>query len=130
MAGVIMDSVLHERELDLMHILWDRGSATAAEVRDALADDLAHNTVQTILRRLEEKGHVRREEEGRAHRYYPLLERQQASTSALSRLTNTLFRGSREMLLMHLVSDRELLPREEAERIREMLDQRLAEEEP
>ena len=74
-----MEIVLHDRELDLMEVLWERGSATAAEVRDALKDPLAYNTVLTILRRMEDKGYLRHEEEGRAHRYIPLIEREQAS---------------------------------------------------
>src|SRR5690606_2255313 len=71
-GGGIMEVILHDRELDLMEVLWERGSATAAEVRAALKDDLAYNTVLTILRRMEDKGYLRHEEEGRAHRYFPL----------------------------------------------------------
>ena len=123
-----MEVLLTEREYELMQVLWDRGSATVAEVREAIPDELARNTVLTFLRRLEEKGFVRHEEEGRAHRYYPAVERQQATTSALARLTRTLFRGSRELLLTHLVTDR-ALPSAEVRKIREILDRRLGEEE-
>ena len=47
-----------DRELDIMAVLWDRGSATVAEVRERLPDDLAYTTVLSVLRTLEEKGHV------------------------------------------------------------------------
>ena len=47
-----------DRELDVMAVLWERGSATVAEVRERLPDDLAYTTVLTVLRTLEEKGHV------------------------------------------------------------------------
>lgn len=117
-----------DRELDVMGVLWDRGPSTVAEVREAMHDELAYTTVLTVLRVLEDKGHVRHEEEGRAHRYHPLVERQAAGTSALRRLTAKLFRGSPELLMTQLVSDRRLTE-EELRRIREMLDHRLNEEE-
>ncbi len=117
-----------DRELDVMGVLWDRGSATVAEVRERLADDLAYTTVLTILRILEEKGYVRHEEEGRAHRYFPMVERQAAGTSALERLLRKLFKDSPELLLTHLVSDRDL-SEEEIRRMRQLLDERLQEDE-
>ena len=119
-----MDIVLHEREMDLMEVLWERGTATAAEVRDALEDDLAYNTVLTILRRLEAKGYVGHEEEGRAHRYYPLVEREEARGSALQRLLDRVFAGSPELLLTHLVSVRSL-EAGEIKRLRELLQKQL-----
>ena len=116
-----------DRELDVMGVLWDRGSATVAEVRAALDDELAYTTVLTILRILEDKGHVGHTEEGRAHRYHPMVERQAAGTSALSRLLSKLFKDSPEMLLTRLVSDRNL-SETEIRRMRELLDQRLRED--
>ena len=113
-----------DRELDLMAVLWERGPSTVAEVRARLADDLAYNTVLTILRTLEEKGHVGHEEEGRAYRYLPLVAREEAGTSALRRIVGTVFGGSRELLLTHLVHDHEL-GRDELERLRRLLDERL-----
>ncbi len=112
------------RELDLMAVLWDMGSGTVTEVRDRLADDLAYTTVLTILRTLEEKGHVGHESEGRAHRYRPLVARERAQESALDRITQKLFSGSTELLLTHLVSDRDLSDAE-AERLRALLSERL-----
>src|SRR5690349_4218715 len=119
-----MEIVLHEREMELMEVLWERGDATAAEVRDALEDDLAYNTVLTILRRLEVKGYVGHEEEGRAHRYYPLVEREAARGSALRRLLDGVFGGSPELLLTHLVSVKKL-DEPEIKRLRELLQQQL-----
>lgn len=92
------------RELDVMSVLWDRGPSTVAEVRAALEDQLAYNTVLTVLRILEDKGHVAHEEEGRAHRYLPLVERVEAGESALKRITRKLFSDSPELVLTHLVS--------------------------
>lgn len=113
-----------DRELDIMAVLWEHGPSTVAEVRERLEDDLAYNTVLTVLRVLEEKGYVGHEEEGRAYRYHPLVAREEAGTSALRRMVRKLFAGSPELLLTRLVSDRRL-HREELERLRELLDERL-----
>lgn len=122
-----MEISFTDRELDVMGVLWDRGPSTVAEVREHIADELAYTTVLTVLRILEEKGYVGHEEEGRAHRYHPQVERQAAGESAVRRLTRKLFQGSPELLLTHLVSDRQL-SEEDLRRMRELLDQRLQEE--
>lgn len=122
----MMEIAFTERELDVMTALWELGSGTVAEVRAELPDDLAYTTVLTMLRVLEEKGHVGHTEEGRAHRYRALVGRQAAGESALRRLTRRLFRGSPELLLTHLVSDRDLTE-EELKRMRAMLDRRIEE---
>lgn len=122
-----MEIAFTDRELDLMKVLWERGPSTVAEVRDALEDDLAYTTVLTLLRVLEEKGRVGHTEEGRAHRYHPLVERHAAGSSALRRLTRKLFRGSPELLLTQLVEDRGLTG-DELRRMRQLLDERLKEE--
>lgn len=112
------------RELDVMAILWEQGSGTVAEVRERLPDGLAYTTVLTVLRTLEEKGHVRHEEEGRAHRYFPAVEVDTARTSALDRLVRKVFGGSPTAVMAHLV-DGERLSRADLERIRDLLDSRL-----
>ena len=124
-----MEISFTERELDIMSALWELGAGTVAEVREVLVDDLAYTTVLTMLRVLEEKGYVGHSEEGRAHRYHPLVGREAAGESAVRRLTRRLFRGSPELLLTHLVSDRELTE-EELKRMRAMLDRRLKEVDP
>lgn len=117
-----------ERELDVMVVLWERGDATVAEVQARLADELAYTTVLTVLRTLEEKGHVGHREEDRAYRYHPLVERTEAGASALGRLVDRVFGGSAELLLTQLVSEREL-GEAELERMRRLLDDRLEEAE-
>ncbi len=113
-----------DRELDVMEVLWTSGSATVTEVQERLADPLAYTTVLTVLRVLEEKGHVRHEEDGRAHRYIPLVAQGEARRSALARLIGRVFDGSPEALLTQLVSDRSLTP-DAIHRIKGMLDERL-----
>ncbi|HKP73948.1 MAG TPA: BlaI/MecI/CopY family transcriptional regulator [Longimicrobiaceae bacterium] len=118
---------LTHRELDVMSILWRSGSGTVSEVRAALADRLAYTTVLWVLQTLEEKGRVRHEKEGRAYRYYPLLELEVAGGNALGRLVDKVFHGSASLLLAQLVSERELPP-DELRRMRDLLDRRLKEE--
>jgi BlaI family transcriptional regulator, penicillinase repressor len=108
-SGRIMEATtLGERELDVMTLLWANGSGTAAEVREALDASLAYTTVLTILRNLEAKGYLRREEEGRAHRYFPKVKQKAAQRTALRRLIDTLFVGSPEALLAQLVDEHDL----------------------
>ncbi|CAN5856807.1 BlaI/MecI/CopY family transcriptional regulator [soil metagenome] len=124
-----MEIAFTDRELDVMDVLWERGPSTVAEVQETLVDELAYTTVLTMLRTLEEKGYAAHEEEGRAYRYYPLVERSEAGASAVTRLMGKLFRGSPEMLLTHLVSQRGLT-KEQLESMRQMLDERLDREGP
>ena len=118
-----------DRELDVMSVLWDAGSATVAEVRERLSDDLAYTTVLTVLRTLEQKGYVGHTGEGRAHRYRPLVKRAAAGRSALRRLVDKVFDGSPELLLTQLVYDRNLGD-EELRRLRKLLADRLREKQP
>jgi BlaI family penicillinase repressor len=113
------------RELDIMGALWGCGPSTVAEVRDTLEDELAYNTVLTMLKVMEGKGYVSRHPEGRAHRYAAEVERDAAGESALGRVTERLFGGSPEKLLLHLV-DTDLDP-DELRRMRDLLDNRLRE---
>ena len=113
-----------DRELDVMSVLWDLGDATVTEVRQRLADKLAYTTVLTVLRTLEQKGYVDHTGEGRAHRYRPLVKREAAGRNALRRLLDKVFQGSPELLMTHLVSDRNLSD-EELRRLRKLLEARL-----
>ena len=123
-----MAPLFTERELDVMAVLWDHGPSTAAEVREQIADPLAYNTVLSMLRILEEKGHVKHVEDGRAHRYIAKVAREAAGTSALNRVVDKVFQGSPEFLLTHFMRDRSL-DADELRRLRRILDERLAEEE-
>ena len=102
----------------------EHGPSTVAEVRERLADDLAYNTVLTMLRILEEKGYVGHEEEGRAHRFHPLVKREEAGASAMGRLVRRLFSGSPSLLLTELVQGRGF-PEEELRRMRALLDEQI-----
>lgn len=118
---------LTPREIEIMTVLWEHGPSTVAEVRDALGDASAYTTILTLLRVLEEKGHVARQAEGRAHRYAALIQRDEASASAIDRVIGQFFRGSPEKLLTQLVSDHEL-DDDTLRRLRALLDERIEED--
>lgn len=119
-----MDVTLTGRELEIMTILWQLGSGTVAEVRERLPDDLAYTTVLSLIRTMEEKELVRHETEGRAHRYFPLIQERAVRRSALKQLVETVFQGAPELLLTQLVSDRRL-SEADLRRIRQLIDERL-----
>jgi BlaI family transcriptional regulator, penicillinase repressor len=116
-----------ERELDIMAVLWQHGASTAGEVREWLDDELAYNTVLTMLTILEEKGYVGHVEEGRTYRFHALVERKTAGASAIRRVVDKVFGGSEELLLSHLVRNQKL-SRRTLQRLRTLLDDRLGED--
>jgi len=115
-----------DRELDVIAVLWQRGPSTVAEVRERLHDELAHNTVQTVLRVLEAKGYVSHIDEGKAHRFRARVKPELAGVSAASRIVEKMFGGSTERLLTHLVAERDVTA-EELRRLRDLLDEKLKE---
>lgn len=116
------------RELAVMSVLWRLGSATVADVRNALDDDLAYTSVLSALQTLTEKGYVRHEPEGRAYRYFPAIAADRAGHSAMARIKDAIYQGSAERMFTQLVSDK-ALGREELERMRALLNERLRDHE-
>lgn len=116
------------RELAVMSVLWRLSSATVAEVREHLDEDLAYTSVLSALQILAEKGYVRHEPEGRAYRYFPTVPADKAGNSALSRIKDAIFLGSTERMFAQLVSDRKL-SREELERMQALIAERLGDDE-
>jgi BlaI family transcriptional regulator, penicillinase repressor len=116
-----LDIQFTDREIDVMEVLWERGPSLVAEVRAALRDELAYTTVLTILRTLEGKGYVSHEQEGRGHRYFATVKQRAAQTSALRHLTRKLFKGSAELLFIHLVSNQKLSAKQ-IRNMRELLE--------
>jgi len=98
-----LHSSLTRRERQIMDVLFRRGRATAAEVMDDLPGTSSYSTVRTQLRVLEEKGHVRHEEEGVRYIYTPAVRRHAARKSALKHLVDTFFDGSAEKAVAALL---------------------------
>ena len=96
-------STLSRRERQIMDVLYRRGRATAAEVMQDLTGDPHSSTVRTQLRVLEDKGHVRHEEEGLRYVYMPAVPRHAARKSALRHLVETFFDGSTEKAVAALL---------------------------
>jgi predicted transcriptional regulator len=110
-----LHTVLTRRERQIMDVLFRRGRATAADVMAELPGQPAYSTVRTQLRVLEEKGHVRHEDDGVRYVYVPVVTRQSARRSALKHLLDTFFEGSPEQAVAALlggeatrISDEEL----------------------
>lgn len=121
-----MRHALTHRELDVMSVIWARCSATVAEVRDGLTDDLAYPTVLTILRTLESKRHVRHTTDGKAFRYFARTQSADAGSSVLARVLDKVYQGSRELLVAGLLDDA-AIQAEELMRLRALVDARLRE---
>jgi predicted transcriptional regulator len=115
-------STLSRRERQIMDVLYRRGRATAAEVMQDLTGDPHSSTVRTQLRVLEEKGHVRHEEEGLRYVYMPAVPRHAARKSALRHLVETFFDGSTEKAVAALLGrEGSRLSDEELDRIADLI---------
>jgi len=95
---------LSRRERQIMDLLFRKGRATAAEVMGGIPDAPSYSAVRALLRILEQKGHVRHEEEGRAYVYMPLARRDAVRQSALSHLLKTFFDNSAEQAVAALLA--------------------------
>ena len=108
---------LTQRELEVMHVFWNRGLSTAAEIRDQLAAegrDLAYTTVATLVRILTEKGFLEQTNAERPFQYRPVRSFEEVSRSILGDLVERVFHGSREQLLVRLLAERRLTAKERA----------------
>jgi predicted transcriptional regulator len=117
-----LHSALTRRERQIMDVLFRRTRATAAEVMADLPGDPSYSTVRTQLRVLEEKGHVRHEDDGVRYVYMPVVRRQAARKSALRHLVDTFFEGSTEKTVAALLGgEGTRLTDEELERIASLI---------
>src|SRR5438067_1236572 len=116
-------TVLSRRERQIIDILYRRGRATAAEVMVDLPGHPSYSTVRTQLRVMEEKGHVRHEEDGQRFIYIPTAARRTVRKSALKHLVETFFEGSAEQAVAALLGgDGARLSDDELERIAELIE--------
>ena len=89
-------TTLSRRERQIMNIVYETGHATAAEVRDALPDPPSNSAVRTMLRILEDKGHLHHKQDGPRYIFLPTVPREEARGKALNRIVRTFFDGSAE----------------------------------
>src|SRR3982751_4256072 len=115
---------LSRRERQIIDILYAQGRATAAEVQAALPEPPSYSAVRAMLRILEEKGHVRHEQDGPRYVYVPTIGRDNAQRSALHHLLKTFFGGSAEQAISALLDESsQKLSDAELDRLARLIDQ-------
>ena len=114
---------LSRRERQILDILYQREKASASEVLDAMDDAPSNSAVRTLLRVLEEKGHVKRKAEGLKYVYMPAIARDKAKRLAVKHLLDTYFSGSPEQIVAALLDvSSTQLTRQELDRMTEMIE--------
>jgi BlaI family transcriptional regulator, penicillinase repressor len=111
------------RERQIMDIIYRAGRATAAQVHEQMAEAPSYSAVRAMLRVLEEKGHLRHQQEGLAYVYLPTVSPDSARRSAVSHLLRTFFQGSAERAVAAVLeASQTRLSRAELERIAAMVE--------
>jgi len=112
-------------QLLIMQVLWDRGSATAREITETInrQEPIAHSTVQTLLRGLEDKGAIAHKTEGRTFVFRPQVEEDRFKQSATRDLVERVFGGDAATLVAQLLKN-ENVSRKEIAEIRKLIDER------
>ena len=114
---------LSRRERQILDILYQQGRATAAEVRASLPDPPGYSAVRAMLRVLEQKGHVRHQEQGLRYVFVPTVPRDTARRSALRHLLDTFFHGSAEQAVTALLDASDSrLSGEELDRLQQVIE--------
>lgn len=111
---------LTRRERQIMDILIARRRASASEVQSAMADAPSYSAVRATLRIMEEKGHIRHEQQGASYFYLPKIAPERAKRSALRHMLDTFFNGSPEQVMAALLDGKPTA--EELDRIAAMID--------
>ncbi len=114
---------LTRRERQIMDIVYQRGSASAAEVQESLPDPPSYSAVRAMLRLLEEKGHLRHRQDGPRYVYSATVPRERARRSATRRLLDTFFDGSAAQAVATLLDvSTDDLSEEELERLADLIE--------
>ncbi len=114
-----------EQELEILKIIWRRGSATVREVYEEILQHrkIAYTTTMTMMGILEQKGHVTRKEKDRAYVYSPAEPQKKVMRGMVNDFVSRVFDGSAKPLMMHLIENQKL-PAEELEEIAKLLAER------
>jgi predicted transcriptional regulator len=113
---------MSRRERQIMDAIYRRGRATAAEVLADLPDPPSYSAVRAMLRLLEEKGHLRHEQDGPRYVFLPVVHRDRAQRSALTHVVRTFFNGSATDAVAALLDEGGKLSQAELDRLAEMID--------
>ena len=114
---------LSRRERQIMDVIYRRGRATAAEVLEDIPEPPSYSAVRAMLRLLEEKGHVRHEQDGPRYVFLPIVNRDRARKSALTHVVRTFFDGSATEAVAALLNDGGKLSDAELDRLSAMIEQ-------
>lgn len=125
MANKINSEIrLGRLELQIMNAVWDRGKATVHDVKNALSRRKpAYSTILTMMRKLEAKGYLKHEVDGRTYVYLPLISQQAVRHGVLGDLVERLFEGSTSLLLTSLV-EQNRISENELRQIRKLIEER------
>jgi predicted transcriptional regulator len=115
-------SQLSRRERQIMDVIYRHGQVTAAEVLAELPDPPSYSAVRAMLRLLEDKGHVRHEQDGPRYVYLPTVNREKARRSAMRHLVRTFFDGSTEDAVAALLQNDASMSEDELERLSKLID--------
>ena len=117
------------RERQILDALYRAGRATAAEIQEAMPDPPSYSAVRTLLRILEDKGHIKHEQDGTRYVYMPRIARDHAKKSALRHLLNTFFEGSATQAIAALLDeDSSRLTKDDWKRLTAMVERARKEE--
>jgi BlaI family penicillinase repressor len=113
---------LSRRERQIMDVVYRNGRVTAAEVLAEMPEPPSYSAVRAMLRLLEEKGHVRHEQDGPRYVYLPVVNRDKARKSAMKHLVRTFFDGSTEDAVAALLQGDSGMSDGELERLAKLID--------
>ena len=114
---------LSRRERQIMDFLYQRGRAAVGDVMQGIPDPPSYSAVRAMLRTLEEKGHVRHFEDGRAYIYEPIVQKDTARQGALTHLLKTFFDGSTEKAVAALLDLKsQHLTKDELDRMSQLVE--------
>lgn len=115
---------LSRRERQIMDVIYTLKHATVTEVVETIVDAPSRTTIRTLMRILEEKGHLKHKKQGREYLYLPTRPRVRAGQSAMRRVIETFFGGSLEQAVAtHLTDPKADLSADELERIASLIAQ-------
>ena len=117
--------VLTEQELEIMKVVWSKGTATVRDVYEELLNHrrIAYTTVMTMMGILEQKGHLKKSADERAYVYSPTQPQREVLRTMVHDFVTRVFNGSAKPLLVHLLEDKNISP-EELDEITKLLQDR------
>ena len=112
-------------QMRIMRVLWEMGRANARDITDALnkMEPIAHSTVQTLLRKLEQKGAVDHNIDNRTFIFFPLVKEENVTKSALREFIDRIFAGSPQGLVSYLIKNESFSP-QDMEQIRDLINEK------